>query len=60
MADQGVNEQDILPDGEENSAGGEGERDPNVEDISKVGIGSDINRGDEEPEGLPSEDDDAE
>jgi hypothetical protein len=60
MADQGVNEQDILPDEDQQGAGGEGERDPNVEDISKVGIGSDINSGDEDPEGLPAEGDDAE
>ena len=57
MADQGNTEQVILPDDDQGDAGGAGERDEGIEDISKVGIGSDINSGDEEPEVPPSEQD---
>jgi hypothetical protein len=51
-------EQDLLPDEGEKDAGGEGERDQGVEDITKVGIGDDdIRSGDEGPDApeLPDE-----
>jgi len=57
MADQGNDEeQDLLPDGPDDGAGGSGERDEGIQDISGVGAGSDIESGDADPDpDLPAE-----
>lgn len=51
MSGDQQDEQDLLPDtADERDADGDAERDEGVEDESKVGIGSDVISGDNQPD----------